>query len=232
MSRFNFKNHPTLAAFITLAVFGLIQYIPYHIFFSSGGSLGYIAGRLSVAYEFILPPFVALVALAVYSAKGAGTAIGSIALISLGRAFHFLPFHYMQAFSSGYDSLDSLLLSIAEFSGAYFSFGVFCLGLFGIALLVIKNSSKGADMRSFASGVFSGNAIFDFNDFGVKIIFILLIVVFALDMPYVDIISFLTSFGSSFTLDEVLSIILDILYRPLLLLISHTALTLFRRALR
>ena len=97
----NIRKHLTLFAFIAVCAVSLIQYIPYHIFFSSSdANLGYIAAKLSVAYEFILPPFVALVALAVYSRRGAGRAIGSIAIISLGRAMYFLPFGYMSAFSA------------------------------------------------------------------------------------------------------------------------------------
>lgn len=226
----NIRKHLTLFAFIAVCAVSLIQYIPYHIFFSSSdANLGYIAAKLSVAYEFILPPFVALVALAVYSRRSAGRVIGSIAIISLGRAMYFLPFGYMSAFSAGYDSVDSLLLSVAELSGSYFSFGVFSLALFCIALLVIGKMYGKSNLPASVSHALSGNGIFDFSDIGVRTVFILVAIAFALNMPYADVIGFIADFGSSFTAEEIFSIILDILYRPLLLFISHVLLAWLRR---
>lgn len=226
----NIKKHLTLSALIAVCAVSLIQYIPYHIFFSSHGvDLGYIAGRLSLAYEFILPPFVALVALAIYSRRGAGRAIGSIAIISLGRAIYFLPLGYMNSFLNGYDSVDSLLLSVAGLSGSYFSFGLFSLALFGIALLVIGKMYGKSNLPASVSRSLSGDKILDFSESGVRTIFILVAIVFALNMPYADVISFISDFGSSFTADEIFSIIFDILYRPLLLFISHTLLAWLRR---
>ena len=125
--------------------------------------------------------------------------------------------------------VDSLLLSVAGLSGSYFSFGVFSLALFGIALLVIGKMYGKSNLPASVSRSLSGDKILDFSESGVRTIFILVAIVFALNMPYADVISFISDFGSSFTADEIFSIIFDILYRPLLLFISHTLLAWLRR---
>ena len=86
-----------------------------------------------------------------------------------------------------------------------------------------------SNLPASVSHALSGNGIFDFSDIGVRTVFILVAIAFALNMPYADVIGFIADFGSSFTAEEIFSIILDILYRPLLLFISHVLLAWLRR---
>jgi hypothetical protein len=138
----------TAKALIIYAAVNVFTYLFAHLSYLFSGEvigdvLAYVSYYLTKSVEFLAPPLIASVALPVLITYGKGSMITFALSVATARILYALPYYYLIfIYSYGYDSIESIALSLAASIAviAVTAFGI--VASLGIYYLVLKRICK------------------------------------------------------------------------------------------
>jgi hypothetical protein len=163
----------------------------------------------------MLPALAGSIILLAYVFMGLRGAVIYTAVLSLSRLFYCLPYYYIYFISFGYDSVESLLISALVTVGMILlSAAIFGLTAFAGALaikLILKLSYT--ELRSDLAEQMTYSSPLEISSSVSIALSVMALTRFAVYFirGIVDTVSFLSDYGASFNLAELISIILSLL---------------------
>ncbi|MBR2343135.1 MAG: hypothetical protein IKA64_02670 [Clostridia bacterium] len=133
-------------------------YAVYHLAFTfmlseAGDVLYYLYTFLHRAFELAVPATAVAISLALYSAKGIRSAFSFLAVPAATRLLYSLPYYYIGYISEGFDTSESIPLSLLTSAAEVAVFYLILLGIFGFALLFTGRSAKGRRRELIAGSI-------------------------------------------------------------------------------
>ena len=209
------KKRLTLMLSIACFFISVIEYIPYHIFLNTDSAAAKIIYLLiSNAVELLLPVLFATMLLARSGDFSRGGMLLSCLCLSIPRIGFYAPYFYMEIFGLGFDSGVTILLSLLIALAFAIGFGVLILLLYGASVFAYNKEVKkyGKTRAISLSDMLNDGDVFDFSRPRAKIIAPSVIIAFILSLPIYSVVEFFVSYGGSFIFEEILYIILEVLY--------------------
>ena len=138
----------TSRTLLIYAAVNIFTYLFAHIAYLFGGEIigdvfAYASYYLSKSAEFLAPPIIAAIALPIFVTYGKSTLVTFALSVASARIFYALPYYYMIfIYSYGYDSLESIALSLLASIGVILLTALGTLASLGIYLLLLKRRCK------------------------------------------------------------------------------------------
>lgn len=207
-------------ALVNLAAF-ILFYISSYILMND--AVEYVRYFIGEAIDFALPVVTAALVTMAAARRGCATLVAVAAAI--GRLVYLYPAMYLEfVVNQGLNSIDSLIVSIP------FSIGFALIELLYSMLLVFIIQLVGGKLsqkhkKSFDKSVISTCSAFDFsNEFVVSVFFAGVIsFIINLTMEIIDAVTFLTEFGSSYQIGEIIFIAVSFIMILADLLVTQVA---------
>lgn len=205
--------------FSAIALYSLFAYLFAHLSYMymntvTGLVFEYITYYLSKITEFAVPLVIATVSLVVYVTNGAKSAVKCAFIGSFGRVLFTLPYYYIVfIFNYGYDSLESLILSVIAavgivtftVGGAFFEI---CLAWW-IVRRLCRRTERNFDMKaSIIKSLEENQSRADFTYGANRIILWFAIFRFIRNLisEIIDTVLFFLDYGLDYTALEIFSI--------------------------
>ena len=229
----------TLMMFCAYALLSIIEYIPYHasvLYSSLTANVIFMAAE--AVLDFLLPAILATVMLTEWCEKKTGKVFLSALLVSLGRIFFYAPYFYLDLFARGAEVGEGILISLLFASLSVVGFVAVSALLFLLARYVhirgLSGKRRSLDPRLSLKESIAEGGSFDTSRRGVRVVFSISLTAFLVNLikgPVADTVTFLVNHFDSFRMNEIFTIILDVLFLLLLMLLSQLVCTRFARAL-
>ncbi len=218
------KKHLTLMLSVACFFVSIIEYLPYHIFCNTESTVAeMIYLLLSNAFDLLLPILFASMLLARSGEFKGGKILLCTLCLALPRIAFYAPYFYMEFFALGFEA--GIAVALAFVIGLVFSlgFGVFTLLLYAISIFTYRGKCKEYKKTKAPSlsDMLTNGDVFDFSKPRAAIIAPSVIISFIFSLPFYRIVEFFISYGGTFIFEEILSIILEVLYLLGLFVVAH-----------
>lgn len=234
------KEGYTSRATLIFLIISIAEYALFHVanlfyFESFGGVLMTVRYYFSEIWSFIMPAAAALLVIIAYAMISTGEAIKVGVMAALSRVGFYLLYYYMMYITEGFDSVESILLSVPTSLGSslvtFIELSAFAL----IALLVLNRGAvaAGTTLREYVA---DGLIIHDLFDVGVPstlAIGVISLSAFGLRLIFtiINTVIFFVENGKSYTTPEILELLFSYLFALILLIITHLILSFIKRGI-
>ena len=228
--KYNLKRI-TKRAFGIYAIVNVLTYLFAHVayLFASdtiGEIFEYASYYISKTVEFLAPPVIAAVALCVFISYGKGALLKFSLAVASARVFYAIPYYYIIfIYNHGYDSIESITLSIAASALVVLLTFIGTLASLGIYYLVLKHNSKrnGTEPRDALPSLMSKETVLDFlSPVNLPIFtFALSRFAFSLIMELIDTATFFIEYRSDYIAKEIITILANYTLLFVLLAVSY-----------
>ena len=222
-----------------LVMLNLVEYAIVHIanlFMteSFGLTLEYIRTYLGIIFESVLVPIMALILLITFTYCGIKRAIGAAFILSLSRLAYCLFYYYMFYISYGFDTAESIPLSLLTSALICLATAVEVLVYFGISLIALKLTRTDVNYPSFTDRLadrMSENGFLDTSNPVTVCIFSLCSLSFIKNLvsEITDTVEFFIEYGNNFSTDEILLIVFNYIFILLTFILCYLCLSLIKK---
>lgn len=233
----------TSKAFLVYALANLFAYTIFHTAYlnandAAGVVIEYISFYVSRSLEFVASPLIAVLALMVYLSYDKKKALLFTLAIASARVFYLIPYNYIIAiYNYGYDSLESLLLSLVETVLAILITVLGALVSIAVAHIIFKSSAKHPKKNGSASPLLLSSysatrASFDFLKTHNRpiLIFVLLRFGVSLISEIIDTVLYLIDYASDYTAAEIIFLLVNYVHILVLLVVAYLLCMLVKNA--
>jgi len=204
-----------LLNFINFLVFYIFEYL------LESDALGYISSYFSTFVGSLFPILAVSFSIFTYTSRSFGRAASKMIIFVLYRLIYLLLYYYIFYIEAGYDTTDSIILSLLHsFIILLLTYGE-CIILLWVCVFITKKVSRGAS-DAFISGL-SASSPFDLSVPLTLGIFAAAAVRFVtnLTVEIVNTVIFIIDFSGSIRLGEVFYIVFSFIFVLLILLASQ-----------
>lgn len=230
----------TKRAFVIYAIVNVLTYLFAHVaYLFANDTLGeifeYTSYYISKTVEFLAPPVIAAVALCVFISHGRGAIFKFSLAVASARVFYAIPYYYIIfIYNYGYDSIESITLSIAASALVVLFTFLGTLASLGIYYLVLKRSSKkdGSEPKDILPSLVTRSTAWDFlSPINLPFLtFALSRFAFSFVMELIDTVTFFIEYRSDYIAKEIITILANYTLLFVLLVVSYLLATAVKNA--
>lgn len=220
--------------FLILLCVNIAEYALFHVYYLNSfseyaGILSIVRYYISEAWSFIMPALIALLMLISYAMTGKLSALLAGLVASLPRVGFYLFYDYLKYISEGFDSVESILLSLVSSIGAAAMTFVEAGAFFIIAVLILSRFAKkhGYPTDQYLKESLPTQDLFDIGVPSTMAVASVSLSAFILRFVFVlanTVIRFI-DYGLNMSSGEVITTVIDFLIPVLLLVLTHLLLS-------
>ena len=230
-----------LSRFVLIfAGLSLFEYALFHVQYLLSAEtvsvlISYIRYYYSLAWDFLMPAISALIMLIVYSGIGKRDAILGGAYLALTRLAFFILYYYMFYISQGFDSIESVSLSLLTSIAFSLLSYLEILLCFGVGMLVMSRAAKkrGVNTEEYMLPAMMREDILDVGIDSTRMTAFMSLTVFIVRLVplIINTVSFLIENGTHYTGTDIREILIDYLMLLILLILTHIILSKSKKAI-
>lgn len=215
---------------ITFALGNLLEYALFHVsnmfrYDTLGTVFSYARYYLSRIWEFAMPALAVLMMLVIFAYIGKKQAFVAGAVWASTRILYYFPLGYITSIGYGYDSIEAVLIALAVsviIAALTYIELIICFGLSMLVISKMTATRRGTLCEVMAAGLTRHDAL-DLGNIGTAAIGVIVLCQFikVMVLEIVDTVGFFLEYGSTYSIGELLYIMLKYIFALLLLVMVH-----------